>query len=118
MMTDSMHAGFFAINVKPEHREAFIEASVIEAKGVIEGEEGVFQFQILVEKSNPNRFYFFEIFRDEEAINIHWETQIFKTWWATVEPMLEGEVETLCMMDTVFPSVSGLETQKPCLSNW
>lgn len=117
-MTDSMPAGFFAINVKPEHREAFIEASVIEAKGVIAGEEGVIQFQILVDKSNPNRFYFFEIFRDDEAIKIHWETQVFKTWWTTVEPMFEKEGETLCMMDTIFSSVSGLEAQKPDLSNW
>ena len=117
-MTNSMHAGFFAINVKPEHKEEFIEASIIEAKGVINGEEGVFQFQILVDKSNPCRFYFFEVFRDEKAIKTHWETQVFKEWWNTVEPMFEGEVEALCTMETVFPSVRGLEAQRPGLSNW
>jgi quinol monooxygenase YgiN len=48
-VTDSMHAGFFAINVKPEHREAFVEASIVEAKGVTTQEPGVYQFQVLVD---------------------------------------------------------------------
>ena len=117
-MTESMHGGFFAISVKPEFREVFIEASITEAKGVIGGEEGVFQFQILVDKTDPCRFYFFEIFRDEEAIKVHWDTEVFKTWWSIVEPMFDGELETLCTMETVFPSVRGLETQKPGLSSW
>ena len=117
-MTDSMHAGFFAINVKPEHREEFFEASVTEAKEVISKELGVFQFQIMVDESNPNLFYFFEVFRDEAAAEAHWETKVFKTWWSTVEPMLDGEVETLGMMRTIFPTVSGFEAQKSALVTW
>lgn len=104
--------------MKPEWKEDFIEASVTEAKGVISEELGVFQFQMLVDDSNPNRFYFFEIFRDEEAAKRHWETQVFKTWWNTVEEMFDGEIENLCTMHTIFPSVRGLESQKPGLLNW
>lgn len=103
-MADSMYAGFFAINVKPEHREAFIEASIAEGKGAIREEPGIFQFQIMVDESNPNRFYFFELFRDEAAAEEHWETEVFKTWWITVEPMFNGEVETLGSMRTIFGS--------------
>ena len=117
-MTDSMRAGFFGINVKPEHRAAFVEASITEAKGVIREEPGVFQFQMMVDATNPNRFYFFEVFRDEAAAKAHWETDVFRTWWRTVEPMLDGDVETLGTMRTIFPSVSGFEAQKPGLRNW
>ena len=117
-MTDSMHAGFFAVNVKPGHRDAFIKASVIEAKGVISAEPGVFQFLMMVDESNPNRFYFFEVFRDEDAARAHWDTELFKTWWSTVEPLFDGDLETVCTMRTIFPSVEGLVAQRPGLSNW
>ena len=116
-MSESMYGGFFAIDVKPEHRQAFVEASVTEAKGVLAGEPGVYQFHVLVDRSNPCRFYFFEIFRDEEAIEAHWATEVFKTWWNTVEPRFEDGVETLCTMRTIFPSVPELEAQKPGLAD-
>ena len=117
-MIDSMYSILVAINVKPEHREPFIEASVAEAKGVIESEPGVFQWHMLVDESNPNRFYFFEIFRDEEALKEHLETEVFKGWWDTVEPMFDGGPERINTMWTIFPRINGLEKQKPGLVNW
>jgi autoinducer 2-degrading protein len=117
-MTDSMYTILVAINVKPEYRDPFIKASTAEAQGSVRGEPELFQFQLLVDESNPNRFYFYEIFRDETAAETHWETGVFKTWWNTVEEMLDGGTERICTMGTIFPSVSGLEKQKPGLMNW
>jgi quinol monooxygenase YgiN len=117
-MPDPMYSIFVAINVKSEHRESFIEASITEAQGAISGEPGLFQFQMLVDDSNPNRFYFYEIFKDEKAAENHWETDVFKTWWNAVEGMFDGKPETICAMRTIFPSNSGLEKQKPGLMNW
>ena len=115
---ESMHAIFVVINVKPEHVQTFTEASIVEARGTVGGEPGVFQFHMLTDKSNPNRFYFFEIFRDEAAVEAHWETENFKIWWNTIEGMLDGEPETISTMRTVFPSTQGLEKQKVGLKNW
>ena len=114
----SMYSIFVIVNVKPEHREAFIEASELAAQGTVRAEPGVFQFHMLVDETNPNRFYFFEIFRDEQNLEAHWETENFKTWWGTVEEMLDGEPERVSTMRTVFPSSGGLEKQKPGLENW
>ena len=117
-MPDSMYSIFVAINVKSEHRDSFIKASTVEAQGAISGEPGLFQFHMAVDDSNPDRFYWYEVFKDEKAAEDHWETDIFKTWWNTVEDMFDGEVETICTMRTIFPSISGLEKQKPGLMNW
>ena len=117
-MKDSMYSILVAINVKPEYRDAFIEASIVEAKGSIKGEPEIFQFQMLIDDANPNRFYFFEIFKNEDANKDHWETEVFKTWWNTVEEMFDGGTERICTMRTIFPSVNGLEKQKPGLMNW
>ena len=117
-MVDSMYSIFVAINVKPEHRDSFIEVSTLEAQGAIRGEPGLFQFQMLVDEANLNRFYWYEVFKDEQAANDHWETEVFNNWWNTVEEMIDGEIETLCTMRSIFPSVSGFEKQKPGLMNW
>jgi quinol monooxygenase YgiN len=104
-----MYAIFGVINVKPEHVRAFREATIREARDTVSDESGVFQFHILTDADTPNRFYYFEIFRDEAAAEAHWETENFKTWLATVEGLLDGEVQRISTMRTVFPSDQGLE---------
>ena len=47
-----------------------------------------------------------------------WETENFKTWWATVEGMLDGEIRRTSTMRPVFPSDQGLERQKVGLLDW
>ena len=69
-MTDSMYSILVAINVKPECRDSFIKASTVEAQGSVRGESDIFQFQMLVDETNPNRFYFFMIFRDEKQMKL------------------------------------------------
>jgi quinol monooxygenase YgiN len=110
---------FFGItNVKPEYVKAFTDATISEARVTVSGEPGVFQFHILADKDNPDRFYYFEIFRDEDAAKTHWETENFKTWWSTVESMLDGEMQKVSTMQTVFPSDEELEIQKAAILNW
>ena len=79
-MTDSICSIMVAMNVKPEYRDSFIEASIAEAKDVITSEPHVFQWHVLVDESDPNGFYFFEFFRDEDAANEHWGTAVSKTF--------------------------------------
>ena len=114
---ESMYSIFVIINVKPEYREAFVEASRLEAQGTVSGEAGVFQFHMLVDEANPNRFYFFEIFRDEQALEAHWKTDVFQAWRGAVGEMFDGEPERVSTMRTVFPSVEVLERQKSGLAN-
>lgn len=117
-MDDAMLGGFFAVNVKPEHRQAFLDASIFEAQSVVSEEPEVFQFQIMVDATNPNRFYFYEVFRDEAAIQEHWETEVFKNWLTTVHSMLDGEIETIAKMRSLFPTAKGFAAQKPGLLQW
>ena len=43
---------------------------------------------MLVDDLNTNRFYFFEILKEEEAAEAHWETDVFKTWSGIVKKCL------------------------------
>ena len=113
-----MYAIFGVMNVKLEHVRAFREATIREARGTVKDEQGVLQFHILTDADTPTRFYYFEIFRDEAAAEAHWETENFKTYWAAVEGMLDGETQLISTMRPVFPSDHGLEQQRAGLLDW
>ena len=112
-----MNAIFVTINVKPEQLDAFTEASFADGQGSVRDEPGCFRFDILRDPGIPNRFYLYEIYRDDAAMDAHLQTPHFKTWMKTVEDMLDGAMEIL-PMQTVFPSDAGWEKQKPGLVNW
>lgn len=113
-----MYAIFGVINVKPEHVHAFKEATIHEARGTVRDEPGVLQFHILSDADSSNRFYYFEIFRDEAAAEAHWATENFKSWRSKVEDMVEGDRQRLSTMRPLFPSDEGLEKQKATILNW
>lgn len=117
-MDDGMRGAFFAVNVKPEHRQSFLSASIFEAQNVVSEAAEVFQFQIMVDIANPNRFYFFEVFRDEAAVQDRWDSEAFKNWLNTVQTMLEGDIEVIAQMRSLFPTKKGFEAQKPGLLQW
>ena len=117
-MSDAMLGTFLAINVRPEHRQAFWEASIFVAQSVISEEKGVFQFQVMVDVTNRNRFYFYEVFQDEAAVQAHRNTPVYKSWWETVQPMLESDIETIANMRSLFPTAQGFKAQKPGLLQW
>jgi autoinducer 2-degrading protein len=40
---------------------------------------------------DPNRFFVYEIYKDEEAIKAHTSTPHFKTLFTTINPLMDGE---------------------------
>lgn len=116
--SDAMLGRFHAVEIRPDHRQEFLDASIFRAQSVISEERGVFQFHFMEDASRPNRFYFYEVYRDESALQAHWETEVYKSWWAKIQHMLDGDVETIAQMRSLFPTAKGFEAQKPGLLQW
>ena len=112
-----MNAFFITLNVKTQHLEAFTEASFADARGSVRDEPDCLRFDVLQDANLPNRFYLYEVYIDDAAMNAHLETPHFKTWMTSVEDMLDGPMEIL-PMSTAFPSDTGWNQQKPALLNW
>lgn len=117
-MEDAMLGGFLAVNVKPEYRQSFLDATFFKAQTVVSEEAEVLQFQIMMDIANPNRFYFYEVFTDENAVQDHWESEAFKNWLNTVRTMLDGEIEMIARMRSLFPTAKGFKAQKKSLLQW
>ena len=108
---------FVTIKIKPGYRDQFIEASYGDAQGSVRDEPGCFRFDILEDASDPNTFYLYEVYEDEEALERHRQMPHYKKWRSTVEPWFDGDIQRVSMR-TLFPSDDGWRKQKPCLLNW
>ena len=78
-----MHVVFVHVHCKPEHRAAFIEASLANARATVE-EPGNVRFDVCQQADDPNRFVLYEAYRDEAAMQAHKETAHYAVWRDTV----------------------------------
>ena len=113
-----MHAIFVTIKIKPDFREQFKEASLGDSQGSVRDEPGCFRFDILEDKTDPNKFYLYEVYEDEDAhMTAHRNAPHYKKWRETVQDWFDGDTQAI-PMNTVFPSDDGWRAQKPGLLNW
>eukprot|EP00930_Biecheleria_cincta_P030263 TRINITY_DN20962_c0_g1_i1.p1 TRINITY_DN20962_c0_g1~~TRINITY_DN20962_c0_g1_i1.p1 ORF type:complete len:132 (-),score=20.10 TRINITY_DN20962_c0_g1_i1:26-421(-) len=76
----SPHVVLVAVEIKPETRDEFLRAIRIDAEGS-RTEPQCLQFDVLEDKSNPNKFRFYEVYEnDKSAIDFHRAQPHFKAW--------------------------------------
>lgn len=100
-----MLALWVKVRVKPEARQRFLTAIEADAIGSERDEPGCFRFNVLQDQQDRNVYYFFEVYRDEAALEAHRGMPHYEVWRAAADT-LDGPVQaTRC--DTVFPEVAG-----------
>jgi len=75
------------VHVKAEHREAFVAATLENARHTV-GEPGNLRFDVIEQIDNPNRFMLYEVYRDEAGMAAHKETAHYAAWRDAVEPWM------------------------------
>ena len=88
-----MHAAYFTINVKPNDMEKILEACIENGQASVRDEPDCYRFEILRDKNNQNRICFMEVFKNEQALETHYETPHFSKMWQTIENMVDGEID-------------------------
>lgn len=78
-----MHVTIVHVHVKPEHVEAFIEASEHNHKHSVQ-EPGNLRFDILQSADDPTRFVLYEAYKSSEDAAAHKQTRHYLTWRETV----------------------------------
>lgn len=72
------------IHVKPENREAFIAASLENARNTIQEPDNL-RFDVLQQADDPNRFLLYEVYRDEAGSKAHKATAHYARWAETIK---------------------------------
>jgi autoinducer 2-degrading protein len=88
--------------VKPEQREKFLRAIEHDALGSERDEPGCLRFNVLRDEKDPNVYYFFEVYKDEAALEAHRAAPHYAVWRAAADS-LEGPTEAI-RCTTVFPA--------------
>lgn len=74
-----MHVTLVYVHVKPEHAEAFAEATRRNHEGS-RTEPGNLRFDVLQSEDEPTRFVLVEVYRDAAAAAAHKETPHYLAW--------------------------------------
>ncbi|MDP9371760.1 MAG: antibiotic biosynthesis monooxygenase [Chloroflexota bacterium] len=92
-----------SVRIKPDRRDEFLKAIEEDGRGSREDEPGCLRFDVLQDAADPNHYFFYEIYRDEAALEAHRAAPHYQHWRAAIDAgVLDGPVEaTRCQ--TVFP---------------
>ena len=105
-----MIAMWVKARVKPEQRKRFLEAIEIDALGSERDEAGCYRFNVLQDEQDPNVYYFYEVYKDQAALEAHRTMPHYATWRAAADTLDGATLATRC--STVFPSADKYWTTK------
>lgn len=97
-----MYAIFVSVKIKPEKREQFL--SVIEDDSIcsVRDEPGCVRFDVLQDQSDPDHYYFYEVYQDEAAFQAHTQTPHLARWREAAKECVAEQLPTI-RTTTVFP---------------
>ena len=96
-----MYVVCVTVYVKEQFKENFIKASLENAKNTRK-EPLNLRFDFLQCLDDPNRFFLYEVYKDETGFTAHKETSHYKKWRDLVEPMMAKPREGI-KHKTLFP---------------
>ena len=105
-----MIAIWVKVKVKPDGRERFLKAIEVDALGSEGDEPGCARFNVLQDTQDQNVYYFYEVYRDEAALEAHRAAPHYAVWRAAADTLDGPPQATRC--DTAFPAAADYWTRK------
>lgn len=89
------------IRVKPDCLNAFIEATLANARGSVQ-EPGCARFDVIQQMDDPTRFRLVEVYRTEADVASHKQTAHYAKWAEVAVPMM-AEPRTRTVFKGCYP---------------
>ena len=97
-----MYAVVVPLKVKPEMREKFLAAAQDDSTCSVRDEPGCLRFDVVQDNTDPDKFFFYEVYKDEAAFKAHQQTPHYPRWReAAGVCLVEPTQASRCT--TVFP---------------
>lgn len=97
-----MLAMWVKVRIKPQERERFLKAIEVDALGSERDEAGCLRFNVLQDQEDENVYYFYEVYRDEAALEAHRKAPHYAVWRAAADT-LDGPTQAT-RTRSVFPA--------------
>jgi autoinducer 2-degrading protein len=75
-----MRALFVTVSMKPEYRDQILKGALEDGRGSREDEPGCLRFDVVQDDSDPNTIYFYEVYRDDAALEAHRAAPHYPAW--------------------------------------
>ena len=66
-----MLGAILRFDVRPEHRDAFVQAVVGHGRAAVPSEPGTLRFDVIVDQDDSNRVFLYEAYADPDAFTAH-----------------------------------------------
>ena len=97
-----MIAKWVKVRIKPEKRQEFLDAIEVDALGSERDEPGCARFNVLQDEEDQNVYYFYEVYKDQDAVLAHRAAPHYQVWKAAAHT-LDGPIERT-ETRSVFPA--------------
>ncbi|HTV44907.1 MAG TPA: putative quinol monooxygenase [Stellaceae bacterium] len=109
-----MLAMWVKVRVKPEERARFLKAIEVDALGSERDEAGCMRFNVLQDAADENVYYFYEVYRDEAALEAHRAAPHYAVWRAAADTLDGPTQATRCQ--SVFPAAADYWQRKSAIA--
>ena len=99
-----MIAIWVKVRIKPQMRQEFLEAIEVDALGSERDEPGCACFNVLQDTQDEAVYYFYEVYKDEAAVQAHRAASHYAVWKAAAHT-LDGPTERI-ETRTIFPAAT------------
>ena len=100
-----MRIDIVTVDVKPEHKDRFIQETLLNARASIKDEPGCVRWDVLQDTENPNRIYLYEVYRDKAAEDAHVKMPHFLRWEEATKDWFAKPYQ-VAVCDSIFPEDS------------
>ena len=73
------YALMVTVSVKPERKDEFLRVMAEDAAGT-RNEPGNLRFDLLMDEDDPNKYYFYSVYKSIEGLEAHRQTPHYKAW--------------------------------------
>lgn len=84
-----------ALRIKKKHLAEFTRRVKRHANNSVTQEPSCVSFEVSIDREDPRRFLFYEVFVDKTAYEQHLNYDFLKKHFAITAPMIDGEVELI-----------------------
>ena len=97
-----MLAIWVKVRIKPAERARFLAAIEQDALGSERDEPGCCRFNVLQDAQDENTYYFYEVYKDQAALEAHRAAPHYAVWRAAADSLDGPTAPTRCV--PVFPA--------------
>lgn len=90
-----------SLKIKPDQRQRFLAAAEDDSTCSVRDEPGCLRFDVLQDEEEENHFYFYEVYRDEAALEAHTKAPHYARWSEARAVVVEEVSRAKC--NVLFP---------------